>query len=130
MIALVAKRILATVPVLGVVALVVFLMLRLSGDPAAILAGDTASPQQVEQVRVALGLDRPIHEQFVTWIGQILRLDLGRSLFTGLPVTTLIAQRLEPTVMLALTTIAFSVLVAVPLGVLAAWKSGTWIDRR
>ena len=129
MIALVAKRILATVPVLGVVALVVFLMLRLSGDPAAILAGDTASPQQVEQVRVALGLDRPIHEQFVTWMGQILRLDLGRSLFTGLPVTTLIAQRLEPTVMLALTTIAFSVLVAVPLGVLAAWKSGSWIDR-
>ncbi len=129
MLRLVLSRIIATIPVMGVVALVVFFMLRISGDPAAILAGDNASVQQIDALRTALGLDRPIYIQFFGWIGQLLTLDLGKSLFTGLPVTTLIAQRLEPTAMLALTTILFSVLVAVPLGVLAAWKSGSWIDR-
>lgn len=129
MLRLIATRVLSTIPVMGVVALIVFFMLRLSGDPAAILAGDTASSEQVERVRVALGLTRPLHEQFFSWIGQLVRFDLGTSLFTGLPVTTLIAQRIEPTAMLALTTIIFSVLVAVPMGVLAAWKSGGWIDR-
>lgn len=129
MLRLIATRVLSTIPVMGVVALIVFFMLRLSGDPAAILAGDTASSEQVERVRVALGLTRPLHEQFFGWIGQLLRFDLGTSLFTGLPVTTLIAQRIEPTAMLALTTIIFSVAVAVPMGVLAAWKSGGWIDR-
>jgi peptide/nickel transport system permease protein len=129
MLRLIATRILATIPVMGIVALIVFFLLRLSGDPAAILAGDTASPEQVERVREALGLTRPVHEQFFGWIWQLLRFDLGTSLFTGLPVTTLIAQRIEPTAMLALTTIVFSVLVAVPLGVLAAWRSGGWIDR-
>lgn len=129
MLRLIASRVLATIPVMGIVALIVFFMLRLSGDPAAILAGDTATPDQVERIRTALGLDRPIYLQFIGWLGQLLRFDLGTSLFTGLPVTTLIAQRVEPTLMLALTTIIFSVLVAVPLGVLAAWKAGGWIDR-
>ncbi|WP_349371464.1 ABC transporter permease [Salinarimonas sp.] len=126
---LVVQRLLSTVPVLLVVAVIVFLMLRVSGDPAAIIAGDTATSEQIEAVRKAFGFDRPIWEQFVTWMGQVLQGDLGESLFTGLPVTTLIAQRIEPTLMLALTTIVFSVVVAVPLGVLAAWRSGTWIDR-
>lgn len=125
----VLQRIVATIPVMGIVALVVFFMLRLSGDPAAILAGDTATQEQIAGIRTALGLDQPIHIQFITWIWQIIRGDLGVSLFTGLPVATLIAQRLEPTIMLATTTIIFSVLIAVPLGVLAAWKAGTWIDR-
>lgn len=129
MLRLIASRVLATIPVMGIVALIVFFMLRLSGDPAAILAGDTATPDQVERIRAALGLDRPIYMQFIGWLGQLLRFDLGTSLFTGLPVTTLIAQRIEPTLMLALTTIIFSVLVAVPLGVLAAWKAGGWVDR-
>jgi peptide/nickel transport system permease protein len=125
---LILQRLLATVPVLLVVAVVVFMMLRISGDPAAILAGDTASSAQIEAVRQAYGFDRPLWEQFLTWFASVLRGDLGTSLFTGQPVTTLIAQRIEPTAMLALTTIIFSVLVAVPLGVLAAWKSGTWVD--
>jgi peptide/nickel transport system permease protein len=129
MLKLIATRVLSTIPVMGVVALIVFFMLRLSGDPAAILAGDTASPDQVERIRVSLGLTKPLYEQFFGWVVQLLRFDLGTSLFTGLPVTTLIAQRIEPTAMLALTTIIFSVLVAVPMGVLAAWKSGGWIDR-
>ena len=89
---------------MGVVALIVFFMLRLSGDPAAILAGDTASSEQVERIRVSLGLTKPLYEQFFGWIIQLLRFDLGTSLFTGLPVTTLIAQRIEPTAMLALST--------------------------
>ncbi|MGJ3263649.1 MAG: ABC transporter permease [Salinarimonas sp.] len=126
---LVVQRLLSTIPVLLVVAVIVFLMLRISGDPAAIIAGDTATGEQIEAVRQAFGFDRPIWEQFLTWIGQVLQGDLGESLFTGLPVTTLIAQRIEPTLMLAATTIVFSVLVAVPFGVLAAWRSGTWIDR-
>ena len=126
---LIFKRLIATIPVLAVVAVVVFMMLRISGDPAAVLAGDTATSEQIEAVREAFGLNRPLGVQFVTWLGQVVQGDLGESLFTGLPVTTLIAQRIEPTAMLALTTILFSVLVAVPLGVLAAWRSGTWVDR-
>jgi peptide/nickel transport system permease protein len=123
------QRILATLPVMGLVALIVFLLLRISGDPAAILAGDTASLEQIEKVRQSLGLDRPIPVQFLEWFGRLLQGDLGTSLFTGLPVATLIGQRLEPTLMLTTTTILFSILVAVPLGVIAAWKAGTWIDR-
>jgi len=123
------SRILSTLPVMGFVALIVFLMLRISGDPAAILAGDTASLEQIEKVRQSLGLDRPIAIQFFEWSGRLLRGDLGTSLFTGLPVSTLIGQRLEPTFVLATTTILFSIAVAVPMGVLAAWKAGTWIDR-
>jgi peptide/nickel transport system permease protein len=123
------QRILSTIPVMGLVALIVFLLLRVSGDPAAILAGDTASLEQIEKVRQSLGLDRPIVVQFIEWFGRLIRGDLGTSLFTGLPVATLIAQRLEPTLVLATTTIIFSILVAVPLGVIAAWKAGTWVDR-
>ena len=130
MTAFVAKRMLATIPVMGVVALFVFLMLRLSpGDPAAVIAGDYASPADIERIREQLGLNDPIIVQFGTWIWSLVQGDLGISIFTNLPVTHLIAQRLEPTIMLALTTIVFAVLVAVPMGVLAAWKSGTWIDR-
>ena len=127
---LILRRILATLPVMAVVATVVFLMLRLTpGDPAVVLAGDNATTEQIERIRTVLGLDRPIYEQFVSWIGRLARGDLGTSIFTQLPVTTLIGQRVEPTVMLSLTTMLFSVFVAVPLGVLAAWRAGTWTDR-
>ena len=124
------KRILATIPVMGVVALFVFLMLRLSpGDPAAVIAGDYATAEDIVRIRQQLGLNEPIFVQFVSWVGQLLRGDLGISIFTNLPVTTLIAQRLEPTISLTLTTIVFTVLVAIPLGTIAAWKSGSLIDR-
>ncbi|MCC7346657.1 MAG: ABC transporter permease [Variibacter sp.] len=130
MLRFILSRVLATIPVMGVVALAVFLLLRLSpGDPAAVIAGDYATAEQVAKIRATLGLDLPLHEQFITWLGQILRGDLGVSIFSNLPVTTLIGQRIEPTLMLALTTIVFSILVAVPLGVLAAWKANSWIDR-
>ena len=130
MLAFIVKRMIATIPVMGVVALFVFLMLRLSpGDPAAIIAGPYASPEHIDLIREQLGLNEPIVVQFATWIWTLMRGDLGISIFSDLPVTHLIAQRLEPTVMLSLTTIVFAILVAVPMGVVAAWKSNTWIDR-
>ena len=130
MLSFILKRVLATVPVMGVVALTVFLLLRLSpGDPAAVIAGDYATAEQIEKIRAQLGLNEPIILQFINWLGDLLRGDLGVSIFSNLPVTTLIAQRIEPTLMLALSTIIFSIVVAVPLGVLAAWKAHTWVDR-
>ncbi len=128
--AYIVKRILATIPVMGVVALFVFLMLRLApGDPAAVIAGDYATAEDVARIREQLGLNEPIILQFVHWVGQLLHGNLGISIFTNLPVTTLISQRLEPTVSLTLTTIVFTIVVAVPLGTIAAWKAGSLIDR-
>jgi peptide/nickel transport system permease protein len=130
MAAFILKRLLATIPVMVMVALVVFLILRLSpGDPAAILAGDAATPENIAKIRATLGLDRPILVQFVDWVWQLLNGDLGNSLLSLQPVALTIGQRVGPTLSLAVTTIVFSVVVAVPLGVVAAWKHGTWIDR-
>lgn len=129
MVGYILKRVLAAIPVMGFVALIVFLLLRLSGDPAAALAGDAATPEVVERIRNQLGLNDPLYVQFFRWIGEMLRGDFGTSLLSNTPVTTMIAQRMEPTISLALTTITLSVIIAVPLGVLAAWKQGTLIDR-
>ncbi len=124
------KRLASTLPVLLIVSLLVFLMLRLTpGDPAAVLAGDAASTDQIAQIRTNLGLDKSIPEQFLIWGGHLLQGDLGQSYYYKTEVTTLIAQRLEPTVSLALITITLAVLVAVPLGVLAAWRFGGWLDK-
>lgn len=130
MLRLILSRIVAAIPVMGVVAIFVFLMLRLSpGDPAAILAGDAATPEVIAAIRTDLGLDRPIPEQFITWIGQLAQGNLGHSVFSKQPVTTLIGQRIEPTISLALCTLLFAIIVAVPMGILAAWKQGSWLDR-
>ena len=124
------RRVLAAIPVMGVVALFVFLLLRLTpGDPAAILAGDNATPEQLERIRVSLGLNQPIYIQFFTWIDKLLHGDLGVSLISNVPVLKMIGQRIEPSISIALSTITLSILIAVPLGVVAAWKHGTWIDR-
>jgi peptide/nickel transport system permease protein len=125
-----ARRLLSTLPVLAVVAVLVFLMLRLTpGDPAAVLAGDAASTEQIAMIRSSLGLDRSIPVQFGIWLSHLLSGDLGQSYYYKTAVTTLIGQRLEPTVSLAVVTITLAVLVAVPLGVLAAWRFGGWLDR-
>jgi peptide/nickel transport system permease protein len=130
MVGYIMQRILAAIPVMGFVALFVFLLLRLTpGDPAAILAGDTATPEQLERIRESLGLNEPLFTQFFSWIGQLLQGDFGTSILSGKPVIELIADRMEPTISLALTTIVLSVIIAVPLGVIAAWKQGTLIDR-
>ena len=119
------RRLLGTLPVLLVVSVLVFLMLRLTpGDPAAVLAGDAASTEQIARIRANLGLDRSVPEQYAIWFGHVVTGDLGQSYYYKTPVTTLIAQRLEPTVSLATLTIVIAVIVAVPLGVLAAWRFG------
>ena len=125
-----ARRLAATIPVLLIVAVLVFLMLRLTpGDPAVIIAGDAANPEQVAQIRAGLGLDRPIAVQFGIWFGNLLTGNMGESYFFKMQVTELIAHRIEPTLALSLCTIVLSVLISVPLGVLAAWRQGGWLDR-
>ena len=128
--AYIVRRILATIPVLVVVALFVFSLLHLSpGDPAAIIAGDTATLDDIARIRQKLGLDQPLYIQFVTWVWHLLHGDLGISIFTNLPVSKLIAQRVEPTVTLTISTLIISIAAAIPMGVLAAWRAGSWIDR-
>jgi len=130
MFAYAVRRVLATIPVMLVVALFVFSLLYIApGDPAAIIAGDQATPADIERIRESLGLDRPYLVRFGDWLWHILHGDLGTSIFTNLPVSHMIAQRIEPTLSLMLLTIVFSIVIAIPLGVLAAWKHGTWIDR-
>jgi peptide/nickel transport system permease protein len=126
----ITRRLLGGIPVLALVVVFVFLLLRLSpGDPAHIIAGDQATTEDIERIRVQLGLDQPILSQFLIWLGQILRGDLGRSIISDMPVTEMIAQRIEPTLSLALTTIVFACCTAIPLGILAAARAGTIIDR-
>jgi len=130
MVSYILRRILSTLPVMGIVALFVFSLLYIApGDPAAVIAGDQASPADVERIRQGLGLDRPFLIQFGTWLWNILHGDLGTSIFTNLPVSAMIAQRIEPTFSLMAITLVLTILVAVPLGVAAAWKAGSWVDR-
>lgn len=130
MISYILRRLAATIPVMLVVAVFVFLMLRLTpADPAAIIAGDNATAEQVAQIRSKLGLDQPILTQFFIWIGNILSGNLGESFFFKKTVSELMLERFEPTLSLAFVTIVIAVLVAIPLGVLAAYKHGSWIDR-
>jgi peptide/nickel transport system permease protein len=113
-----------------VVGLFVFSLLYLApGDPAALIAGDLATADDIAQIREKLGLNEPFLVRFAKWSWDLLHGDLGVSIFSNLPVATLIGQRIEPTLALATTTILFAVIFAVPMGIIAAWKAGTWIDR-
>jgi peptide/nickel transport system permease protein len=124
------RRILATIPVMAIVALFVFSLLYIApGDPAAVIAGDQATPADVARIRAGLGLDRPFLIRFGEWSWQILHGDLGTSIFTNMPVAAMIAQRIEPTLSLLAVTLTFAVTVAVPMGVVAAWRADTLIDR-
>ncbi len=130
MFAYILRRIMATIPVMAVVALFVFSLLYIApGDPAAIIAGDQATPADVERIRASLGLDRPFLIRFGDWLWHVLNGDLGTSIFTNLPVTHMIAQRVQPTFSLMVLTLTIALSLAIPMGVLAAWKHGTWIDR-
>lgn len=123
------KRIFALVPVLLLVSVFVFLLLRLTpGDPAAILAGDAATTEQLERIREAMGLNEPILTQYFTWMGNILQGDFGVSLISGVPVIDMVSQRIGPTISIAILTIIIAVLVAIPMGVIAAWKHRSWAD--
>ncbi len=124
----IARRLVAIVPVLAVVAIFVFLMLRLTpGDPAAVIAGDNATSEQIDAIRSKLGLNEPIWTQFAIWIGDVLRGNFGESFFFKKTVAELIAQRVEPTLALATCTLIIALSLALPLGVLAAWKHGSLI---
>ena len=124
------RRLLAVLPVLLVVSLLVFFMLRLApGDPAAVIAGNNATSEDIANIRAHMGLDKPIAAQYVLWLGQVLQGDLGYSYYLSKPVTALVAQRVEPTLSLALGTVLLAVCIAVPLGSLAAWRMGGWLDR-
>lgn len=124
------RRLLATIPVMLLVAVFIFLLLRLTpGDPAAIIAGDYANDAQIAEIREKLGLDKPLVAQFFVWIGNMLQGDFGQSFFYKKQVAELIASRLEPTMSLSLLTILLTVSIAVPLGTLAAYRQGSWLDR-
>lgn len=126
----VVQRIIATIPVVLLVAIITFSLVHIApGDPAAVIAGDFGNPEDIERVRKQLGLDKPILQQFWIWLSHVAQGDLGSSIFSRYQVTDLIAQRLQPTIVLALTSEILAVVIAVPLGVLAAWKANSLIDR-
>ena len=126
----IVRRLIATIPVMAIVAVVVFSLLYLApGDPAAILAGDLATSQDIERIHHQLGLDEPFLVRFGQWTWGVLHGDLGISIFTNLPVSQMIRQRLEPTAALTVSTLIVSISLAIPIGVVAAWRAGTWIDR-
>jgi peptide/nickel transport system permease protein len=125
-----AQRFLAIIPVLLVVAVVVFLILRLTpGDPAAVIAGNNATNEDIERIRAQLGLNQPVISQFFIWFGNVLKGDLGYSFYLNKPVTELLLQRIEPTLSLASGTMFLALTIAIPLGTIAAWRMGGWLDR-
>ena len=124
------RRLIATLPVMVVVGLFVFSLLYLApGDPAALIAGDLATADDIAKIHQKLGLDEPFMVRFARWSWDLAHGDLGVSIFSNLPVAKLIVQRVEPTLALATTTMVFAITLAVPMGIIAAWKAGTWIDR-
>lgn len=130
MAAFLLRRLLSLVPVLLVVAVVVFMLLRwVPGDPAAVIAGESATAEQVIALRQRMGLDQPVTHQFALWLGQVLRGDFGESYFFRKPVLELIVQRMEPTLALGAFALLLAVVVAVPMGVVAAFSQGSWVDR-
>lgn len=130
MLLIILKRLAATVPVLLVVAVVIFSILRLTpGDPAAIVAGDGATVQQIEQIRHHMGLDQPIPVQFFKWIGDVLQGDFGTSLISNLPVKDMILDRMGPTIAITLYTVLYTVIISIPVGIISAWRRGKAVDK-
>ncbi|ROR20343.1 peptide/nickel transport system permease protein [Comamonas sp. BIGb0124] len=130
MLTFLAKRLAATLPVLLVVAVAVFMIVRLTpGDPAAVIGGNGATSEDIDRIREQLGLTQPLWQQFTLWAGHVVRGDLGHSFFLNESVLKLIGQRMEPTLSLAGGTLLLAVLIALPLGTLAAWRMGGWLDR-
>lgn len=124
------QRLLSAVPVMGIVAIVAFVLIHLApGDPAALIAGDLATEDDVNRLRSELGLDAPLWHQFIAWAGALLSGDFGTSIFTRVPVTELLAQRLEPTLSVTALTMLITLLIGVPLGTVAAFNAGGWTDR-
>jgi peptide/nickel transport system permease protein len=124
------RRVLSTIPVVLIVAVLIFMMLRLTpGDPASIIAGDAATSADIAEIRAKLGLSGSIFSQFFIWLGHVFQGDFGESFFYKKTVASLIVDRLEPTLALSVLTIILATVIAVPLGTLAAYKQGSWLDR-
>lgn len=125
-----ATRLIAGLPTLILVSIFIFSLIHLTpGDPAVLLAGDSATPEQVSQIRSRLNLDQPLWQQYGMWLFNAVQFDLGASVYSGKPVTQLIGQRLEPTMVLSGVTLTITVLIAIPLGAVAAWNANSFIDR-
>jgi peptide/nickel transport system permease protein len=123
------KRLFSTIPVLIGISLLLFFMLRmLPGDPAQVLAGQMATPDEIENIRQQLGLDRPIYEQYAAYLGRLARFDLGRSARTQNPVTQEIWARLPNTMLLAVVAIILACLFGIPAGIISAVRPYSWID--
>ncbi len=125
-----AARLLSLIPVLLVVAVVIFLLIRLTpGDPARVLAGEDATPEQVRLLRRDMGLEGPLPTQFVLWLGRAVQGDLGRSLFNRFPVRRVIGQHIGPTLMLSAMAITVALCIGIPLGVVSAVYRNSWWDQ-
>lgn len=129
MLAYTLRRLLMTIPVMLLVATTVFMLLRLTpGDPAGIILGPDATEERRLELRQQLGLEDPLPVQYVRWLGRIARGDLGQSLFLNKPVTAAILERAEPTLLLTIMSLFVSLLVGLPVGVIAAQRRGGWLD--
>ncbi len=130
MVSYIIRRLLLLIPVLLIVGVVVFTLMHLTpGDPASVMLGRDATPEQKEVLRERLGLNEPVPVQFVNWFGRALRLDFGDSLFLGKPVTAALLDRAEPTGLLALYALTLSLVIAIPAGVIAAVRANSVLDR-
>lgn len=124
------RRLLLVIPTILVVAVFTFGLLNITpGDPAAMMAGEYETPEDIEKLRRSMGLDKPLSQRFVIWIGQLARGDLGNSIRSNMSVSKVIIGRLEPTISLTILTEIIAITVAIPMGVLAAWKANSWVDR-
>lgn len=124
------RRIVLLIPVILIVGLVVFTLVHLTpGDPAAIILGDQATPEDIQQLRETLGLNDPLPIQFINWFGGVLTLDFGDSIFLGMPVTEALMDRVAPTGLLTLYALFVQLLIGIPLGVIATLKAGSIVDR-
>jgi peptide/nickel transport system permease protein len=130
MTAYILRRLVMLVPVLIVVGVVVFGLVHLTpGDPAAVILGDRATPEDIARLRDQLGLNDPLPIQFVRWFSNVLRLDFGESIFLGEPVTQALLDRVQPTVLLTLYALSIQVLIGIPAGMLAAVRYNSPLDR-
>lgn len=125
----VVARLLQAIPVAVTVTVIGFGLLRMSGDVAAELAGESATPEAIALIERTHGLDRPFHEQYFAWVRKVAEGDLGRSLFSNTPVLDLILERIGVTLTLAVSALALSLIVSIPLGVIAAIRPNSWLDR-
>lgn len=127
--AYVGRRVLWTLPTLFLVGLLVFALMRMiPGDPALLILGDSATPEQLASLRAQYGLDRPIHVQFAYWLAQVLRGDLGHSITSGEAVLPLLLERFQVSAAIVLVAVALATLLAVPAGLYAAWKQNSIVD--